>query len=132
MLLYLFSFRVVFGLRFQLNIIEVIIANNPVNGYRAIAPAFDVALNDMRLLYPNLFENVTVHRIYKPGNFTCPDAAGIMVSTAAEVWDVIRDHPGFHVILSPGKLFQIFVWKFSIIIQNNILNYETTKQTFCT
>ena len=89
----------------SLNFVSVIIGDNPAYGHRAAAPFYDVSLTRLRKLYPILYHNLTEIVVYKadgPGG--CPDAADLMYSVGAKVYDVIYDKQGYIVLYSPGKL----------------------------
>ena len=87
---------------FQLNFIEIIIGDNPVVGYRAIAPAFDVALSTFRDLYPNLLWNSTRYRLAYPTSFTCVDASALIATLTGQIWEQVGNNTGLTVIISPG------------------------------
>ena len=97
---YLCSVSLAFG--FHLNIVEVILDQNPLFGLTAAAPALDVAFERCRDVYPVLMANTTRYRIYKPQNLLCVDAAGLVLSAGGEILDLVESLTGFTVFISPG------------------------------
>ena len=87
---------------FHLNIIEVILGRNPLYGLAASAPAFDVAFERLKYIYPELTSNTSRYRIHNPQTLPCSDAAGLMLTVGAEVMDLVQRLTGFTVLISPG------------------------------
>ncbi|OWA54611.1 hypothetical protein BV898_19010 [Hypsibius exemplaris] len=86
-------------------IISVIIGDNPIYGYYAQSPAYDVALARALRMFPTTLSQVRRLSVYKPGNYSCPEAAALMPILAMEVDQLIRDNPrDFTVLISPGGL----------------------------
>lgn len=88
---------------FKLNLIAVIIGENPLYGYVSSGAAYDVAYEKVRTIYPHLFVNATRYMIHKPGIYSCVDSAALMYSVAGEVSALLDTLVGFNIILCPGR-----------------------------
>ncbi|OQV12337.1 hypothetical protein BV898_13365 [Hypsibius exemplaris] len=89
-------------------IITVIIGDNPSYGYFAQSPAYDVALTRALRTFPSTLSQIRRLSVYKPGNYSCPDAAALMPILAMEVDQLIRDNPqDFTVLIAPGCSLEV-------------------------
>lgn len=87
---------------FNFNIIFLTIGDNPLLGYYASAPFFDVAYELVSKKYPSVFQNSTRQIFYKPGLIACPDAGAYMFIATGEIYDIISKLKGFTIIICPG------------------------------
>ncbi|OWA54836.1 hypothetical protein BV898_19230 [Hypsibius exemplaris] len=86
-------------------IITVIIGDNPIYGYFAKSPAYDVALTRALRTFPTTLSQVRRLSVNEPGTYSCPEAAALMPILAMEVEQLIRDHQqDFTVLITPGGL----------------------------
>ena len=94
------------GTGIRINIILVIIGDNPVYGYSVVSPAFDVAFARALALFPDTFadNNISMHTVYEPGGYSCAEAEALMPILAAKVQDTIYRLGGFNILVSPGEL----------------------------
>ncbi|XP_055347104.1 atrial natriuretic peptide receptor 1-like [Paramacrobiotus metropolitanus] len=86
----------------SLNIIIVSIGDNPLYGYYAALPYFDVALQMVAEAYPALFVNYTRQVFHKPGLPDCGDAASAMYAVTGEIYDLLQNIQGFPLMMSSG------------------------------
>ncbi|OWA54921.1 hypothetical protein BV898_19309 [Hypsibius exemplaris] len=90
------------------SIISVIIGDNPGYGYFAQSPAYDVALARALRTFPTSLSQVRRLSVYKPGIYSCPEAAALMPILAMEVDQLIRNNPGdFTVLITPGCSLEV-------------------------
>jgi hypothetical protein len=90
-----------------INIVTIIIGDNPIYGYFAQNPAYDVAFGHLEEKYPSLMKQTRRFLIYKPGLFACNDAAAMIYSVAGELDKLLRELTGFSILVSPGCSFEI-------------------------
>ncbi|GAV02832.1 hypothetical protein RvY_13348-2 [Ramazzottius varieornatus] len=84
---------------FKLNVITVYIGQNPLYGYLSTGPAYMTALQEAKLLYPEVYRNVTLHTVYYPGGLiSCADGAVQTVLTAGSITEYLSRMTGFSVI----------------------------------
>ncbi|OWA55393.1 hypothetical protein BV898_19779, partial [Hypsibius exemplaris] len=90
------------------SIISIIIGDNPGYGYFAQSPAYDVALARALRTFPSTLSQVRRLSVYKPGNYSCPEAAALMPILAMEVDQLIRDNPqDLTVLITSGCSLEI-------------------------
>ncbi|XP_055357694.1 atrial natriuretic peptide receptor 1-like [Paramacrobiotus metropolitanus] len=89
---------------FNVNLVTVIIGNNPIYGFYAQQPAYDIAYTELKKQYPLVFEryNLIRHLIYENGSYICDNAEAKMFTVAGELDRLIRELDGFTILLSPG------------------------------
>ncbi|XP_055339755.1 uncharacterized protein LOC129589195 [Paramacrobiotus metropolitanus] len=87
-----------------IRIVEIFVGDNPLYGYSTTKPAYDVAFREVLPTYPRVSQNLTTVVKYRPGNFTCGEAAGEMVVLMSEMWNmtVDRQTSGPVILLAPG------------------------------
>ncbi|OWA54922.1 hypothetical protein BV898_19310, partial [Hypsibius exemplaris] len=85
------------------HVITIIIGDNPALGYVAQSPGYDVAFFRAVGLYPDALRNVTRQTIYRPGAFSCSEAAEIMPFVAVQISNILDEHRlDFNVLISSG------------------------------
>jgi hypothetical protein len=87
----------------KINILAIIMDDNPVYGYPAQGPAFEVAFLHAMKKYPHSFQNASGTKIHEPGIRSCADAAALMPIAAAEVQASIEILEGFTVLIVTGN-----------------------------
>ena len=92
-----------------INVVIIVIGDNPAIGYYVQAPAFDASFENLQLTYPKILAKVNRHMIHKPGNFTCIEAAALMNSAAGEAYKMILPLSGTIILISPGCNLEITV-----------------------
>ncbi|OWA52105.1 hypothetical protein BV898_16567 [Hypsibius exemplaris] len=96
------------GFSKAVHVITVIIGDNPALSYVAQSPGYDVAFSRAVGLSPSVLQNVTRQTVYKPGAFSCPEAAEIMLFVAVEISSILDEHRlDFNVLISPGCSFEV-------------------------
>ena len=86
----------------KLNVICAVIGDAKLTSYYASMPAFDVAFEQAKLRYPLLLSEANQYIIHKHGNYTCPESGALMLSVAAEVWNLLSQLQGISVLINPG------------------------------
>ncbi|OQV12338.1 hypothetical protein BV898_13366 [Hypsibius exemplaris] len=90
------------------SIVTVIVGDNPVYGYFIQSPDYDVALARALRTFPTTLSQVKRLSVYKPGTYSCPEAAALMPILAMEVDQLIRDNPrDFTVLITPGCSLEV-------------------------
>ena len=95
------------GESLPINVVIIIIGDNPAYGYYVQAPAYDASFTNLQLTYPNVTAKVNRYMIHKPGNFTCSEAAAVMTVVSGEIDVLIRQLNGTTIIISPGCSLEI-------------------------
>jgi hypothetical protein len=89
--------------------ISVHIGNNLLYGYYVAHPVYDVAVRQIRQLYPTSLGNMEYVNIYLPGYDLCQDGGDKTARFFAEFYfenpRIFRSAKVFPVIFSPGKYF---------------------------
>lgn len=93
----------------QVTVISIVIGRNPMYGFYAAGPVFDVAFEAINKTHPEILKNTTRHGIYKPETASnlCGDTDAVMHETLGEVVKIVTDTKGFAILLSSGKLLTL-------------------------
>ena len=91
------------------NIVVIVIGDNPSYGYSIQAPAYDVLFANLQAKYPVTFRNVNRRLIYKAGSFTCYEAGVAMLTVAGELSFSIQRSTGLTIVISPGCSLEVLV-----------------------
>ena len=91
------------------NVVIIIIGDNPAYGYYVQAPAYDASFARLQFTYPDVIAKVNRYMIHKPGNFTCGEAAAEMTVASGEIDVLIRRLNGTTILISPGCSLEIIV-----------------------
>ncbi|OQV12341.1 hypothetical protein BV898_13369 [Hypsibius exemplaris] len=84
------------------------IGDNPSLGYFVQSPAYDVAFSRAVGLYPDALRNITRQTVYKPGVFSCSEAAEIIPFVAVQISNILDEHRfDFNVLISPGCSLEV-------------------------
>ncbi|XP_055347106.1 atrial natriuretic peptide receptor 1-like isoform X2 [Paramacrobiotus metropolitanus] len=86
----------------RLTFIVVTIGDNPLYGFYASWPHYEVAFQKAASMYPDIFRNHTVQVFHKPGLRDCLDAAAEMYATTGDIYDLLQKTDGFPILMSPG------------------------------
>ena len=90
-------------LAIQLNVLMVIVGENINNGFFACAPFFDIGFQEVAELFPQIFANATVKRLYQPNVIDCADSNYKMVPLYGKMLPLIKnDKDTMTVLFTPG------------------------------
>jgi hypothetical protein len=97
------------GLKNTVMMISVHIGNNLLYGYYVAHPVYDVAVRQIRQLYPTSLGNMEYVNIYLPGYDLCQDGGDNTARFFAKFYfenpRIFRSAKVFPIIFSPGKYF---------------------------
>jgi hypothetical protein len=93
----------------HLNFVTLTVSNASSIGAEAMAPAFSVALEDMAVKYPILYQNYGLNfvSIAPPGPDACtPSAAWTVTEKMSQLYGSgsLASSDGIQIILTPGKI----------------------------
>ena len=91
----------------RLNIIILILGEDPNYGYYDTGPMYDVAFRHVDQMYPGLFANTTRHVLYQRNVVECSSAAANMVELVGKVMDLVDHFNGPTVLFSPGCSLEV-------------------------
>ncbi|GAV00671.1 hypothetical protein RvY_11489 [Ramazzottius varieornatus] len=91
----------------QMNIIILILGEDPNYGYYSTAPMYDVAFQHVGQIFPGLFANTTRHVLYKKNVLDCSSAAANMVELMGQVVARVDHSSGPTVLFSPGCSLEV-------------------------
>ena len=87
--------------------IFVVIGDNPIYGFYAQVPVYDVTLTRLRKKYPMALSNATSYVVYEPGSFMCNDATAMMPNVAGKLHTLIQSLDGLTILISPGCSYEV-------------------------
>ncbi|GAV06355.1 hypothetical protein RvY_16364 [Ramazzottius varieornatus] len=91
----------------DVNIVVIAIGDNPIYGFYAQIPMYDVTMERLQKKYPVALSNATMHVIHEPGQIICPDAAAMMYNVAGKLHSLMHNLTGLTVIISPGCSLEV-------------------------
>ncbi|GAU89536.1 hypothetical protein RvY_02078 [Ramazzottius varieornatus] len=86
----------------HINIVILILGEDPSFGYYATAPMYDIAFERAARMYPSLFPNTTRHVLHQKNVRDCASAAANMVDVAGKMMDLVDRQEGLTILMSPG------------------------------
>lgn len=86
----------------RLNIIIIILGEDPNYGWYATGPMYDVAFQHVGKLYPGLLNNCTSHILYQRNVTDCSAAAANVVAVTGQMFGFVSGNNDTTVIFSPG------------------------------
>ena len=86
----------------HVNIVILILGEDPSFGFYATAPMYDIAFEQAAQLYPALYSNTAKHVLYQKNIRDCASAAANMIDVAGRMFDLVNRQNGLTVLLSPG------------------------------
>ncbi|OWA54784.1 hypothetical protein BV898_19178 [Hypsibius exemplaris] len=96
------------GFSKAVHVITVIVGDNPLLSYVTQSPSYDVAFSRAVGLFPSALQNVTRQTVYRPGAFSCLEAAEIMPFVAVQISNILDEHRfDFNVLISSGCSFEV-------------------------
>ncbi|OWA54608.1 hypothetical protein BV898_19007 [Hypsibius exemplaris] len=96
------------GFSKAVHVITVMIGDNPSVSYVAQSPGYDVAFSRAVELFPDALRNVTRQTVYRPGAFSCSEAAEIMPFVAVEISSILDEHRfDFNILISSGCSLEV-------------------------
>ncbi|OQV12340.1 hypothetical protein BV898_13368 [Hypsibius exemplaris] len=79
-------------------------------GYVAQSPGYDVAFSRAVGLFPSALRNITRQTVYRPGAFSCSEAAEIMPFVAVQISEILDEHRfDLNVLISPGCSLEMMI-----------------------
>ncbi|XP_055339559.1 atrial natriuretic peptide receptor 1-like [Paramacrobiotus metropolitanus] len=126
----------------RVNII-IITRDDPRFGLVSTGPAYDLAIDNARIAYPEVFRNVSVHSVhYRVGRYMgCPEAGEDMGLIAARNvgMQTLRQLEGFSVMVTPGCSPEVLVlgdfareWDIPLLASSASDNKITNKSRYPT
>ena len=89
----------------HLNLIELHPSNHPLTGYRAVAPALDVAFDEISERYPAVLVNATRNILDETGFVACPNQSWETERISrlmSRTWELVK-LDALNIIVTPCK-----------------------------
>ncbi|XP_055354736.1 atrial natriuretic peptide receptor 1-like [Paramacrobiotus metropolitanus] len=80
---------------------------NPMYGYPALMPYYDVAFRHAQRMYPATFQLVRMQPVYEPNLLFCADSAAAMQDTVGRLHSIVANTTGMSIIFTSGCNFEV-------------------------